>query len=180
MKLYYTTIVQPGNAQRDPLFSLGGFISSNVVPNGALGSLFSDTSVLSGQQGSSSYIGLILKNTLSVPATGIEVYGVLENASYSDILFSAVQLTEEGEMEHIDNPSSAPYYADFVNIIGEENKVGIGDLQPDQGIGIWLCRKTDREKYLQSTTDDALYEKYLQGLTCTPKDSKFQLTITWT
>jgi len=143
MYLYYTVASQPEDAQLKAILSLGGFKSSNKIPNGKLNNMFSDISALSvTNYNQNRYIGLVLKNESGVDATDIYMWFDYPTGCFSKFRISALDMTtnSEGElvMEHVDSVNEQPVYADFNEADGEANKVLIGNLAAGEQIGIWI------------------------------------------
>jgi len=115
MRLYYTAVNGAEVAQPVPQLSLGGFKSSSPLTNSQFGNLFGDiTPVSISNFNQNQYIGLILKNETGADVTGVKFWFGLPEGCYTKLKIAAVDLTDDGQMEHIPNMSSKPLNADFV------------------------------------------------------------------
>lgn len=138
IKLYYTTKVAAEDIQTRADLSLGGFKSSTMIPNNSLASLFSDLSLYSIQRNSNEFIAVIATNTSATDIVNINAWFEYPPMCQRKIEIAAVDLTAEGAMEGIDSAFSQPYYADFYEADGEENKIQLGGIEAGKSIGIWF------------------------------------------
>lgn len=155
MKFYYTTTVEEGAVQARPDLSLGGFRSGNSVPNASLRNLFSDLSLYSIKMNRAEYIGLILKNET---ATNFDVYVWFEYPENCQVEYevAVVDLDSIGQMEHINTPYQAPYFAEFHKADGEVGKVYIGPINANESIGVWFKRNLRLDSILEQYSSVSL------------------------
>lgn len=143
MKLYYTGANTYGTYQNSPILSLGGFISSTIVPNSLLGNLFPEISKYSMENGESEVRAVILRNT-----TGAAINNVYISHTYpvsdqkAKIEWSPVTIPDGKSMEKVSSPYSEPYnIAGWFEPIGDLNKILIANSMADDGvIGLWVKR----------------------------------------
>lgn len=113
MKLFYSGAKTLGAPQFTPEKSLGGFLSSTVIPNGKVESVFSSFSNLSAQNGSVEVKGIFLQNTFSTVKTNVLVYCVYPPNPKVKIELAAIT---GNELEYLRSPQDLPYYADFYDV----------------------------------------------------------------
>ena len=157
MKLYYTAASVAEAVQSKPQLSLGGFKSSSPLTNAQFGNLFGDiTPVTISNFNQNQYIGLILKNETGGDITNAKIWFELPDGCYVNINVAAVDLTTDGQMEHIPNISSKPLNADFVEA-NVDAPADLGDMVDGEEIGIWI----ERELLLDviETQQAAIYAK---------------------
>lgn len=143
MKLYYTGAVGYQKPQSDPNLSLGGFISSTVIPNDKLGNIFPEVSSQTLKSDDFYTIGIVLKNEM-LDIQNLKVWTTKEEEDITlEIAFvkPAKDITSRCYLEKLTSPNESPYIGDFLNINGEVNKVNLGALAKDEYMGIWIRRK---------------------------------------
>lgn len=185
MVLYYSGADRVGMAQNQPEKSLGGYISTSVIPNGMINSIFStiSRSVVEKQKRDTRLI--VLTNTTGVIVTDVKIYIEQTPNSVSNIKMAAVSpATDQCSnlfFESIPNTESLPYQAtlDLHNGIG--NAIEVGDMAIGATIGIWLSREIIPEEFPSTagTSQEAIDEMYnqLNGNFITEDESN--LKIDW-
>lgn len=153
MKFYYTTPVETDYAQTRTDLSLGGFKSANVVPNNSPRNLFSDVSLYSIKTNRPEYIGLVLKNETGSTLTAVNLWFVYPDGCQVKYEIAAVSLNADGQMEHINTPYQAPYFAEFHEADGQINKVSLGAMEIGEAIGIWFKRSLNITNITQQYSD---------------------------
>lgn len=155
MRFYYTTSISTDSVQGRPDLSLGGYRSSNVVPNNTLNNLFGDVSIYSIQSKKDEYVGLILRNDTGIDVTNVKLW--FNYPTNCQVIYSiaAVTLTN-GWMEHIESCYQSPYYATFHEANGEANAVDLGDLDSGDVIGVWIKKTIDSSAINAQYSDDNL------------------------
>lgn len=149
MKLYYTTITGHLNENKDPRKSLGGYRSSTYIPNGRLGSLFTDITDFSIDNPKDEYIAICLFNETPV-AQSVQLWfetGAENNPCYSKIELAAVSMPLSSgypAMEFVRSNVERPYVGDFAEYT-TDNKANIGTIASNTGIGLWIRRSLDLE-----------------------------------
>lgn len=168
MELYYTVVSQQGATQSKPSMSLGGFQSSSLVPNAALGNLFDELSSYSLQNPQPEYIGLILKNTWGT-VLNLSMWIEAPVNSLCKYRLAPVELTDNGEMELIPSMNSKPMYAEFEET-SIDNKLILslpeeGFLQ-GQMLGLWIERSINKcsNEFLKRNDCDTLYQMFQEGI----------------
>ncbi len=131
--------------QNNPSLSLGGYVSSSIVPNGRLNGLFSDGSHKSAKFGSVETKALILENE-----TGSTANDITFGYQYSidpdfKIEVAIVTLSNNQTMEQLQSIRDTPYYGTFheANVDPDndiDNRLSLGDMTAGMRLGIWIRR----------------------------------------
>lgn len=142
MRFYYTGAPIANTPQGNPANSLGGLVSSSVVPNGQEGNLFGALSTFALTNGATEVRGIILKNETGEIANNLSIY--IEPSTYgiaaTTFEIAAVTVVND-EIEKLPSAQSFPYIGTFVEATGEGDKVLlVEELQPDEMIGLWIKR----------------------------------------
>jgi hypothetical protein len=171
MILYYTCIQGTAISQPKPEFSLGGYMSSSPVPNGILGNLFSELSLLTLDKLQDEFIGLILYNEQTTPSNDVELYFNYPtpdlNGNPTNICkyyIASVQLNMTGQpMENILNRNAQPFNATFYDAAGQSEAVNLGVIPSQTGLALWIKRSviSDNIKLLFDPT--TLDNNFLAG-----------------
>jgi len=103
------------NPQSDPNNSLGGYVSSTPVPNGAINVLFDLVSSYTIEKRQKETIAIALINKFETAVTGVELKLVSDDTNLSFYKISAVGLGEEKVMESIGNRYQEPMMSEFHN-----------------------------------------------------------------
>lgn len=163
LKLYYTTVTEYNQSQPSIYKSLGGYKSSSMVKNDSYSNLFDELSLMSSSSmGKDQYIGLVLKNEGNEIASGIQLWfePINEDMLYCKFELAAEQMSldKDGnpQMETIETIYNKPFYAQFYSATMED-KVTIGDLNPNEEVGIWIKRIVLKDRVKEDYND--LYEK---------------------
>lgn len=143
MRLFYSGADVVDNPQADPRISLGGFLSSTVVPNDFLGNLFDDISLYTLKKGAIYTKAVFLKNETGQVVNDLEAY--FEQNISSEYLaqfqIGASTALNNEQIEQIGNSRSVPYSVQFFSANGVANKVLLTNQIPIDGvIGIWIKR----------------------------------------
>ena len=179
MNIYYTTPQVTGAVQPFKEFSLGGFKSSNLVND-----LFSDISMYTEDKMQDEYVGLILWNDSGELAESIELwfnYPVDDNniqTNLAKLSVAAVALDSKNTMQHVGNSSTKPSNVTFYEADGQDNAVGLGDLDINKGLGIWIKRSLIKERITAKKVNDTLnynYQNNIQLITL----EEIKLSINW-
>jgi hypothetical protein len=131
--------------QNDPLYSLGGYCSSTAVPSGMDENLFSLISSLTIETDKPTYICVVLKNTLDVEVSNVEIY--LDSDDFESMwskYYVAIAEPLERQFEHINGIYERPKYAEFENVDGESQKITIAYMQPGEMFGLWIERSINQ------------------------------------
>lgn len=141
MRLFYTGASLKDGVQNSPHSSLGGFVSSSVVPNGKANALFPDLDLQDLNDGLEDIIGVVLKNETGATVTNLRVYSVENTDNYGTFELAAVSVNSNGSIEIINDRKSLPYTGTFFNIVGVANeRVLVASLDNDAMIGLWIRR----------------------------------------
>jgi hypothetical protein len=171
LKLYYSGPRSYLAIQQKPNYSLGGYVSSSIVPNNQNGSLFSEISAFTKQSETIEVIGLILKNDGIEDINNIQFYFNFPDGVIGQYQIAAVALSKNSKdeymMEEVSNSQSLPYYAEFYDANGIANKVNLGDLEAGAMIGLWFKRQVN----FNINVDDNLWNDYLNQVQKVNKES---------
>ncbi len=142
MKFLYTGASKLNAAQIDPELSLGGHISSSVIPNDSLQNIFSEASYLSIQQKKRETKMIVLKNESSQNGNSIVLTPTLNASSIGKYKIAFVEPDNNGCFEQITNSSTLPYYATFQDIVSD-TPIDVPNIAAGDYIGIWITREYD-------------------------------------
>lgn len=177
MKLYYTGSKTYLGTQPKKEFSLGGFVSSSIVPNSQLGNLFSDITKYTTGNEITEVIGIILKNETGSTVNDILFNFSLPESPVASYQIAAVQLSQDSDnnyyMEEIANQYSLPYYATFYS--ADDNQVNLGSLVADGMLGLWIKRTVT----FTATSCDDLFDNYKEGIESATSE-QIGLVFDWT
>lgn len=105
------------NPQTDAARSLGGFISSTPVPNGALNTLFDTISSYTLSKRPKETIAVALINRLDKAVYDVELKIVTDEDNIAEFRVAAVAVSSDKyQMEHIANRYQEPMSAEFHNV----------------------------------------------------------------
>lgn len=99
--------------QTDVNKSLGGYISSSQVPNGAVNVLFDLISSYTLENKPIETIGIALINKFDKKVTDVELKMVVEENNIADFKIAAVAVSSDLSLEHIANRYTQPINAEF-------------------------------------------------------------------
>ena len=109
-----TSLVKSSIApQKDAANSLGGYVSSTVVSNSELNSLFDLISSYTLEKKRQETIALAIINKLSQSVNNVTLKIVVDNNAIASFKVAAVSLDSNLSMEHISNRYSEPMIGDF-------------------------------------------------------------------
>lgn len=101
--------------QADVSKSLGGYVSSSLVPNGALNSLFDLISITTLKDKRNEIVGIALVNKFDFDVKNVTLKIVTSDTNIAKFKVAATALGEDMSMEHIANRYSEPMMAEFVD-----------------------------------------------------------------
>ena len=166
MRFLYTGASAFLKPQNNPSLSLGGFMSSTVLPNGRMNSLFSDGSYFGSKYGNVETKALILENESGVAVNNLKLgYKYTGNLDFMiEVAFVTLQAPDFQQIEKIGNVREMPYYASFIeaNIEGLiDNSAALGTMVPSGKLGVWIRRTQMRQSSkpcseIQSITTDII------------------------
>lgn len=120
MMLYLTgaasSVAQSEAHQNDPMKSLGGYISSSVVPNGAINSLFDLVSMKTIKDKTKETIAIGLVNKFDKTVSEISAKIVADKKDVCKFKIAAVEVDDKLCMEHIENRYAEPMNAEFYDV----------------------------------------------------------------
>lgn len=184
MRLYYTGAPKHLSFQGSPLISLGGNISSTLVPSGVRGSLLPDISQNDLSTQTTYSLLVALKNTLGQDATDIKVYFELPDSSLYNLEIGLVQPAIVNSIpifEQITSPKSIPIGISFSNANSLTNAISVSSLSNNSYLGIWIKRTladNAKETFLGC---DSLNAAFLDSESVLAKTSfEFDLKIDYT
>lgn len=177
MRLYFTGASEGDQAQTLPSRSLGGYLSTSVVPNGSISNLFDGISQYTLLNGNKEYRGVVLTNTTQQNKNVTLHYNNLSNDPISFFKMALVALATDDcnkqYMEQIASVDHKPVNAFFIDNRGEDNSLSF-QLDAGQSIGIWIERTVNKSKGVKYLSNDALNERF------TTKDINQSVDITLT
>ena len=146
MILYYTGADKGSYPQTFSNKSLGGYISSSVLPNGGLDNLFEKVGKSDIRQRRISVRCIALKNFFPDTKQNFKIYSELGENSLCTLKIAVVQpsIDPVGNFpyfEQIGDSESLPYYSDFQTYEGEANALIVPELLPQSYVGIWIMRE---------------------------------------
>lgn len=137
IKFYLTGAQSPNGSQDNPRSSLGKYISSIEVRNGALDYLFGSISEFAKLSKESEYCMIAMKNAGS-NKVGFNIKVINPVGSVTKTSLAIVKPSEDDDknivFEYISNRNTQPYYADFAG----DNGVDIPVFKRDEVYGIWI------------------------------------------
>lgn len=148
MKLYYTVSSGYLQPQTNYINSLGGFPSSTPVPNDIDGNLFDELSLSEIKDAKTQYRAIILQNNSDKIAENVELWFESPDTNVCIFMIGATLLTQSGDeqyMESVDDSYSKPFETELYEATIDQ-KVTIGNMDPNQMIGLWISRSVDKEK----------------------------------
>lgn len=145
MRFLYTGAKIFNDKQDNYLLSLGGFISSTIVPNDRLNNIFSDISYLSFTNNTTECKALILENVSGVIVQNVRLgYKYPTNKIFKmEIAAVALSVSSPQQIEKIANSTDIPYYANFAEAMISQDEttddsINIGNLANNARIAIWF------------------------------------------
>lgn len=173
MRFYYTGAKGFLEEQKNPSLSLGGFISSSLVPNGNINNLFSSITPYTLNKNLTEYSLIALKNELGNDIKELKV--LLEynqQIQFSNIELAAI-VNKNNNFELIQNSNSMPYFAEFHSPI--ENSVCLGDLKNNEYIGIWIKRVIKKSSFIDLYSDESISSSKFLEL----KKEEIKVKLNW-
>lgn len=159
--IYYTGAGIFEGEQRDPLRSLGGLISSTLVPNDFTNSLFS------GLSDKDEHIGLVIRNETGADIPSLEIYFDYPNDGASPtpndinkakfLIGTATISTDpcgDLSIESLASRNAAPYTVTFIEAI-DTNRLTVTNFDNEQYVGIFI----KRQKILDPRTQDEINQE---------------------
>lgn len=152
IKFFLTGAPSPDAFQNTPRVSLGGYVSSAEVANGALDSLFGSISEWSKINKASDYCMIVLKND-GGNKVNFNIRVITPTTSLTKISLAVVSPSHDGDkniiFEKVQDKNTAPYYADF----SDDSGVTIPVFKKGDVYGVWLKRDILPSAYVPVSTD---------------------------
>lgn len=152
MQILYSGAKINGGIQTDPLKSLGGLVSSSMIPNGTLNAIFPPISRNHIEQNINDVRLIVIKNETASVINNIQIFST--RGTYSSYKGAVVlpahnpQLNCD-EYEQIQSGNSLPYQAVLDTIEGLDNAIAISSLASGASIGLWLQRSVDLSQFTE-------------------------------
>lgn len=149
MKLCYTTSLNSGQGPDKPGESLGGYISNMTVKNDEFDNLFGEISIYGASKSRTEYRALVLVNDSMNDASDVSLYmSSTGESNQGEILIAPVAMGTDKEgrpvMERVGDIYSKPFVGDF-QVTTEDDKLDIGTIPAGGSIGVWVCRKINKD-----------------------------------
>lgn len=155
MKFYYTNSAKPDEQQRDPNKSLGGYISSSIVPNDVQHAMLDSASYLSIKRKQRQVRCFALKNTTGETVSDISLEFEFNDDIISDISIGVAEPDQDNcgyLFDTIPNDLAIPYNIDFTSVeSGESISLSGVTLAPNESVGIWIKRVYKEETTIEKT-----------------------------
>lgn len=177
MQFFYTGADFFQGSQTNIEKSLGGFMSSSVVPNNSLNNIFSDVSSSAQYNGRVETKGVVLKNTTNATVTDVKLYQTYPTGVIVKLEWAFVSLVGGQQMERIPSSIASPYTGTFVEPNGISGEITIvSSLPAGSAIGVWI-RRTVLTPPPQNAIPAAQLEAYLNALS---KQETTDVNLSWT
>jgi hypothetical protein len=148
MQLLYSGAIKSGDAQTDPNKSLGGLVSSTLIPNGGLNNIFPAISRRVLKDALPEVRLIVFKNDSNAL---IDVRIWTERDDLASYKIAAVTAGTDAcgnlKFEEIANGNSLPYQAVLIPQEGEVNALVVGTIEANATIGIWIERDVDQSEF---------------------------------
>lgn len=116
--------------QTDPMKSLGGYISSSPVPNGATNEIFDLISIRSLKERIANTIAIGLVNKFDTAVNDVKLKMVCQQDAICDFRVAAVTVDKNWCMEHINNRFAEPVNAEFYDATFFRGSVDVEIVEP--------------------------------------------------
>jgi len=184
MKYFYTGAENFLDEQKNPLLSLGGFISATPIPNAEIGNIFGDISQFTIDNQLRQTLAIALKNTTGKDAEDLILYFDFPTDKFSNIEIAAVIPATDSEgnkfVEKLTNSASLPFNATFNEADGVGNAINVGDLLKDDYL-VFFLKRTIVDDIKDQFTCDALDTKTDEkGILTLVTSEDTDLVLNWT
>lgn len=183
LKLYYTVSSGYLDIQNNYINSLGGFPSSTEIPNDVFDNLFDEISISEIKDTKTQYRAIVIKNEGESVLKNVELWFEKKDSNICFYQIGATLLSNDEQpfMEQTPSIYSKPLYTQLFDATVDA-KVSVGDIQPNQMIGLWLSRTVDKEKALEEYNNvaepDPLHRSRYKPIEKV-KQETVDLKITW-
>lgn len=143
--IFYTGAVQNGAVQDNPAKSLGGWISSSPVPNGAMNNLFGDLTYADLDKDKKPIRVIAFQNITGAVIPKLRIWVEHEADAYATykigLSISTVEPTcNLNYFEQLATQYSIPYYTTLKDCEGELNAIEIENIPAGQYLGLFIQR----------------------------------------
>lgn len=188
MYLFATVNTGYNNPQPNIDRSLGGFKSSTALANDDFSNLFDEISVTTIRSGRDEYRAIVIKNQFAEKVNRVTIKLTKPDHSmckYRMAIGKMDGVNKYGQkfMENLAAPNNKPFMATFIDM--EEGVIlEVGDLEPQQEIGIWVARSVDKElakeQYHQVAQPDPIDPQRRRYVKVNrPTEEKIDVIIEW-
>lgn len=186
MLLFYTGSDSPSTEQKLPEKSLGGYVSSSIVPNGLINNVFSSFTNSDVQNKESLVRVLALKNLTGADISSISIYPIIDPSSYITIQLGVAQpffdLNGIENYERLSTSSSLPYYTTFSTYDIDSPLIISTPLINGRTIGIFILRQPNLvniPNFNDPTLTGEQVEQLLEDYSTLEKEQTWNLSINW-
>ena len=168
--LYYTGAIQPNAIQDSPSKSLGGYVSSSVVPNDVINNLFSDIYWYDLKHNLKHIRVIAFLNTTdeTLDDFTVHVNSHEDNVSKLKIGIIKNEVDEECDVKYFEtlpNATAVPQYVELKECEGAINSLMLSDIPPNNYVGIFIQRELIPEKNPETEGNegnscDVMFDKY--------------------
>lgn len=147
MILFYTGSIKPNTPQKDPNLSLGGYISSSIVPNGSLNNLFPDIGLTDLKNVRDETRVIALQNVTGQDINGFTLWFDSASDSFAEILLGVATPMYDGDcqcqfFEMLQDGYCMPYYTTFASYQTQANEYVFPDVfEKGAVLGLFLKRR---------------------------------------
>ena len=182
MRFYYTGASVKDQSQDRIEHSLGGMMSSSVVPNDMFSNVFDDLSQKTVDDNKSQIIALILKNELE-DVTNLSFYFKVPENPFCKIEIGVTVPGGDLEtgffLEQISNMNASPYNVTFHEAIDADKlELDLPIFKFGDCLGIWF-KRTLLPDAIKSLTDTDTIAENVDNPVKLPTQETFELNIDW-
>jgi hypothetical protein len=145
LEIYYTGASESGKIQQIASQSLGGFISSSLIPNDMLGNLFSDVSQLALEKKSRSTRVIAIRNISDTPLEGLKVYTECDEGAVAGTTIGYEVPTIDGCpdicSEKLPKGDALPQRVEMKSAEGNPNAYALPDIDSGNYLFIFVSRQ---------------------------------------
>lgn len=168
--LYYTGSIQPNAIQDSPSKSLGGYVSSSIVPNDVINNLFSDIYWYDLKNNLKHIRVIAFLNTTdeTIDDFTVHVNSHEDNVSKLKIGIIKNAVDEECDVKYFEtlpNSTAIPQYVGLEECEGSVNSLMLNDIPPKHYVGIFIQRELIPDKNPEvdgkdGVSCDAMHDKF--------------------
>lgn len=174
--VYYTGAESYGYEQKDPIRSIGGYVSATRVPKDVMNNLFGDISNYGLQKATTDTKCLAIKNEGANTLNDVLIYFDVSIDSICEFEIAPVAPSIDDcggvSFEKLTNSESSPYYGTFYQSQGVSNQINVGNIEPGKYIGLFIKRKFKSTIVENPCTP-------VENISNQEKSEKIDLTISW-